>query len=82
MNYVELVEKKTYFIDKTEYISKLENIANPVFLLPADSANPSSVLCSSITMISKNLIDLSNFLDTLGLDDPLPGNKIHILFLN
>ncbi len=34
MNYAELMLKKTYFIDKTEYIGKIESIANPVFLRP------------------------------------------------
>ncbi|MDM8525898.1 AAA family ATPase [Desulfococcaceae bacterium HSG8] len=33
-NYEEIVEKNGYFVDKTEYIEKLEFIGNPVFLRP------------------------------------------------
>ena len=34
MNYAELVESNSYFIDKTQYIPELEKIRNPVFLRP------------------------------------------------
>ena len=34
MNYVELVRKQAYFVDKTHYIESLEQIGNPVFLRP------------------------------------------------
>ena len=33
-NYAELVEDKSYFVDKTPYIALLERIKNPVFLRP------------------------------------------------
>ncbi len=33
-NYEEIVEKNGYFVDKTHYIEKLEQIGNPVFLRP------------------------------------------------
>ena len=33
-NYVELVQKNGYFVDKTPYIKNLEVIENPVFLRP------------------------------------------------
>ncbi len=34
MNYGELVRSQSYFIDKTQYISTLEQIKNPIFLRP------------------------------------------------
>jgi len=33
-NYEEVVAKNGYFVDKTQYIEKLESIENPVFLRP------------------------------------------------
>jgi len=33
-NYEELVREHGYFVDKTEYIARLENVKNPVFLRP------------------------------------------------
>lgn len=33
-NYEELVQKDSYFVDKTHYIEKLERISNPIFLRP------------------------------------------------
>ncbi len=33
-NYAEIIRKKNYFVDKTQYIEKLERIENPVFLRP------------------------------------------------
>jgi len=33
-NYVEIVENNGYFVDKTAYIEKLEQVSNPVFLRP------------------------------------------------
>jgi hypothetical protein len=46
MNYAELIEKKTYFIDKTEYIIQLESISNPVFLRPRRFGK--SLFCSML----------------------------------
>jgi hypothetical protein len=46
MNYAELVEKQAYFIDKTEYISKLEDISNPVYLRPRRFGK--SLFCSML----------------------------------
>jgi hypothetical protein len=33
-NYEDIVQKNGYFVDKTAYIEKLENVENPVFLRP------------------------------------------------
>ena len=33
-NYADLVRKNGYFVDKTEYIQKLELIENPIYLRP------------------------------------------------
>ncbi len=33
-NYARLVQKKGYFVDKTAYIEKLEEVENPAFLRP------------------------------------------------
>ncbi|MBF0204121.1 MAG: AAA family ATPase [Desulfamplus sp.] len=33
-NYEEIISKNGYFVDKTHYIEKLENLSNPVFLRP------------------------------------------------
>ncbi len=33
-NYAEIIRKNSYFVDKTQYIEKLERIENPVFLRP------------------------------------------------
>ena len=46
MNYAELIEKKAYLVDKTGYISILENISNPVFLRPRRFGK--SLLCSQL----------------------------------
>lgn len=46
MNYAELMLKQTYFIDKTEYIGKIESIANPVFLRPRRFGK--SLFCSML----------------------------------
>src|SRR5690348_7101327 len=43
-NYAEQVQKNGYFVDKTEYIQKLELIENPVFLRPRRFGK--SMLCS------------------------------------
>ncbi len=43
-NYAELVRKNGYFVDKTEYLAKLELIENPVFLRPRRFGK--SLLCS------------------------------------
>jgi hypothetical protein len=46
MNYAELIEKNAYFIDKTQYIARLEDIANPVFLRPRRFGK--SLFCSML----------------------------------
>lgn len=46
MNYAELVLKQAYFIDKTEYISTLEDISNPVYLRPRRFGK--SLFCSML----------------------------------
>ncbi|MFM7175093.1 MAG: AAA family ATPase, partial [Caldilinea sp.] len=33
-NYAAMVRDRGYFVDKTEYIARLEQIRNPVFLRP------------------------------------------------
>ncbi|MDM8532678.1 AAA family ATPase [Anaerolineales bacterium HSG25] len=33
-NYVELIEKNCYFVDKTPYVEILEQVSNPIFLRP------------------------------------------------
>jgi hypothetical protein len=33
-NYADLVQKQGYFVDKTEYIAKLDLVENPVYLRP------------------------------------------------
>ncbi len=43
-NYEEIVRKNGYFVDKTEYLQKLENVQNPVFLRPRRFGK--SLLCS------------------------------------
>jgi len=43
-NYEEIVREHGYFVDKTEYIAKLEKVNNPVFLRPRRFGK--SLLCS------------------------------------
>lgn len=43
-NYRSIVQKRGYFIDKTEYVERLERIENPVFLRPRRFGK--SMLCS------------------------------------
>ncbi|MCI5180861.1 MAG: hypothetical protein D3911_16390 [Candidatus Electrothrix sp. AW3_4] len=43
-NYPVIVRNKGYFIDKTEYVARLEKIANPVFLRPRRFGK--TLLCS------------------------------------
>uniref|UniRef100_UPI0040577B60 AAA family ATPase n=1 Tax=Candidatus Electrothrix sp. TaxID=2170559 RepID=UPI0040577B60 len=43
-NYAAIVRKKGYFVDKTEYLDKLEMVNNPVFLRPRRFGK--SLLCS------------------------------------
>ena len=43
-NYAELVEKNGYFVDKTSWLAKLEQVNNPVFLRPRRFGK--SLLCS------------------------------------
>jgi len=46
MNYAEVVRKQCYFVDKTAYFPKLEQIENPVFLRPKRFGK--SLLCSTL----------------------------------
>jgi len=46
MNYAEIIEKKGYFVDKTQFIKKLENVQNPVFLRPRRFGK--SLFCSML----------------------------------
>jgi Predicted AAA-ATPase/PD-(D/E)XK nuclease superfamily len=46
-NYEALVRKHGYFVDKTEYIAKLELVENPVFLRPRRFGK--SLLCSMLS---------------------------------
>ena len=46
INYAEIIEKKGYFVDKTHFINKLENIQNPVFLRPRRFGK--SLFCSML----------------------------------
>ncbi len=43
-NYAEIVRDNGYFVDKTDYIKKLERVKNPVFLRPRRFGK--SLLCS------------------------------------
>ena len=43
-NYAAIVHKQGYFVDKTAYIAKLEQVENPVFLRPRRFGK--SLLCS------------------------------------
>ena len=43
-NYAAIVRKNGYFVDKTEYLEKLETVTNPVFLRPRRFGK--SLLCS------------------------------------
>ncbi|MDX8394086.1 MAG: AAA family ATPase [Mariprofundales bacterium] len=43
-NYAEIVRENGYFVDKTDYLAKLETIRNPVFLRPRRFGK--SLLCS------------------------------------
>ena len=45
-NYAAIVRKNGYFVDKTEYIAKLEAIENPVFLRPRRIGK--SLFCSTL----------------------------------
>ena len=46
MNFAELILKKGYFVDKTQFIDKLERIQNPVFLRPRRFGK--SLFCSML----------------------------------
>lgn len=46
MNYAELILKKGYFVDKTQFIDKLERVQNPVFLRPRRFGK--SLFCSML----------------------------------
>ncbi len=46
MNYAELVRDNAYFVDKTRFIAKLEEIHNPVFLRPRRFGK--SLFCSML----------------------------------
>ena len=45
-NYAAMVRKNGYFVDKTEYIAKLEDVENPVFLRPRRFGK--SLLCTTL----------------------------------
>ncbi len=45
-NYAEVVRRQSYFVDKTQYIDRLEQIDNPVFLRPKRFGK--SLLCSML----------------------------------
>ena len=45
-NYAVMVRKNGYFVDKTEYIARLENVENPVFLRPRRFGK--SLLCTML----------------------------------
>lgn len=46
-NYAEIVRDNGYFVDKTEYLKKLETVKNPVFLRPRRFGK--SLLCSILS---------------------------------
>jgi len=46
MNFAELIEKNSYFVDKSQYIEKLEKYQNPVFLRPRRFGK--SLFCSML----------------------------------
>lgn len=46
MNYAEMVEKNGYFVDKTRFIQRLEDVQNPVFLRPRRFGK--SLFCSML----------------------------------
>ncbi|PKL60703.1 MAG: AAA family ATPase, partial [Methanomicrobiales archaeon HGW-Methanomicrobiales-4] len=46
MNYAEMIQENRYFIDKTSYIEKLNDIKNPVFLRPRRFGK--SLFCSML----------------------------------
>ena len=46
MNYAEMIQENRYFIDKTAYIERLEDIKNPVFLRPRRFGK--SLFCSML----------------------------------
>ena len=43
-NYPVIVRNKGYFVDKTQYVERLESVANPVFLRPRRFGK--TLLCS------------------------------------
>ncbi len=45
-NYAAMVRRNGYFVDKTEYLAKLENVDNPVFLRPRRFGK--SLLCTML----------------------------------
>ncbi|WP_045214664.1 AAA family ATPase [Desulfonatronovibrio magnus] len=83
-SYEAMVEEKGYFVDKTEYIAKLEQVNNPVFLRPRRFGK--SLLCTMLecyydirrkhrfeelfghTWIGRNPTDLHNSCFVLHLD--------------
>ena len=46
-NYAEIAEKNGYFVDKTSWLAKLEEVNNPVFLRPRRFGK--SLLCSILS---------------------------------
>ncbi|MEA2061087.1 MAG: AAA family ATPase [Thermodesulfobacteriota bacterium] len=45
-NYEAIIDKNGYFVDKTKYIARLENVANPIFLRPRRFGK--SLFCSML----------------------------------
>jgi hypothetical protein len=46
MNYAELVQENRFFVDKTQFIERLQSIKKPVFLRPRRFGK--SLLCSML----------------------------------
>lgn len=76
-NYAALVREHGYFVDKTEYIAKLEQVKNPVFLRPRRFCK--SMFCS----ILRHYYDLNqadHFVEPQG--EALYNSTILIYFLS
>jgi hypothetical protein len=83
-NYAAIVNKNGYFVDKTEYIAKLESIENPIFLRPRRIGK--SLFCS-ILRYYYDLNYADNFDELFGHTwigrHPTPGhNQYILLFFN
>ena len=83
-NYAAVVRENGYFVDKTEYISKLEGIKNPVFLRPRRIGK--SMFCS-ILRYYYDLNEAAHFDELFGQtwigQHPTPShNQYILLFFN